>query len=131
MYGGKIIGNTATYGGGVYVDDGGEFYMNGGTITGNIADKGGGVCVYGGTFSMLDGIITGNTADNDGGGGVYVGGRWVDGVNDIYGTFKMGDDINGGNIKIFNNDSSFDVYEDSFGNFDQKKGYVPNIRRKP
>jgi uncharacterized repeat protein (TIGR02543 family) len=129
MTGGTIRDNTAKLGGGVYVEAGGIFNMIEGTITGNTADKGGGVCVDGGTFSMLDGIITNNTAKEEG-GGVYVGGRWDDSGNHIYGTFKMGDDINGGNIKIFNNDSSFDVYEDSFGNFYQNKGYVQNIRRK-
>ena len=78
MYGGKITGNKAETGGGVYVVDG-TFTMNGGTISGNTANStDGGVGVYTtatsttatATFIMNGGAISSNTANQ--GGGVYV-----------------------------------------------------------
>lgn len=40
----SITGNSAKYGGGIFIDDGGSLTMNGGSITGNYAtEKGGGV----------------------------------------------------------------------------------------
>jgi hypothetical protein len=72
MTGGEINGNSAQgedgVGGGVFVY--GNFEMTGGKISGNIAGSGGGVCVDG-TFTMTDGDISGNEASWDG-GGVYV-----------------------------------------------------------
>ena len=48
MYNGKITGNTASQGGGVYVDQNATFYMYGGKITGNTASSiGGGVYIKG------------------------------------------------------------------------------------
>ena len=41
LEGGTITGNTADYGGGVYVADGGKFVMTGGTISNNSAQAGG------------------------------------------------------------------------------------------
>jgi hypothetical protein len=111
-------------GGGVYVAKGAKYFMNGGTITGNTAYYGGGVCVCGGTFTMLDGIITDNTAVE--GGGVYVNSDYDNGMAGIYGTFIMGDDKNGDNIKIYNNRSD-DVYKGRFGYFYNNKGYVKII----
>ncbi len=71
MAGGAISVNTAWYGGGVYVDDGGTFEMTGGEISGNTADYGGGVYIYNNSmFTLTGGEISGNTADY--GGGVYV-----------------------------------------------------------
>ena len=81
----KISGNTAmsdlnSNGGGVYVEDMGNFTMNSGEISGNTTGgNGGGVYIYsGGTFTMHDGEISGNTASNtsqfggtSSGGGVY------------------------------------------------------------
>ena len=75
MFGGTIVGNTASGsnggGGGVYVDDYGTFNMSGGNITGNSAtEKGGGVCVDSGTFNVSgspvirDNTKTGGTANN-------------------------------------------------------------------
>jgi len=70
MSGGTISGNTASYGGGVYVN-GGIFNMNGGVISGNTVNYGGGVCVNNkGTFTIQSGTISGNTASY--GGGVYI-----------------------------------------------------------
>ena len=64
-------GNTAQYGGGVYVESDGAFTMEGGTISGNSADSGdsGGVYVKaGGAFTMHGGTVSGNTASGYGGG---------------------------------------------------------------
>ena len=72
MTGGKISGNRATYGGGVYV--GGTFTMSGGAISDNtVTRNGGGVFMGAGTFTMENGIISGNTADLGGGVFVYCG----------------------------------------------------------
>jgi predicted outer membrane repeat protein len=71
--GSKIIGNTATQGGGVVIGNGGEFIMEAGSeIIGNTATNfGGGVYVEsGGTFTMEGGELTSNTAVQ--GGGVLV-----------------------------------------------------------
>jgi hypothetical protein len=75
MNGGAISGNSATTGGGVFVQDG-AFTMAGGAISGNTTDdSGGGVYVGGGTFMMQGGAsISGNTTSNSG-GGVYVNGN--------------------------------------------------------
>lgn len=60
MYGGKINGNNATYGGGVWSS--GTFWMYGGEISGNSASYfGGGVYIGGGIFRMCGGKISGNT----------------------------------------------------------------------
>ena len=80
MYGGSISGNSAQWGGGVCLDNGGKgtvFNMYGGEITGNTATSsgGGGVNVNAkSTFNMYGGSITDNlnTASGDYGGGVYV-----------------------------------------------------------
>jgi hypothetical protein len=81
MSGGKIIDNTASYGGGVREDTGGTFNMTGNAvIIGNtVRCDGGGVYVGsyfsrpGGTFYMKgNAIIANNTADSQSGGGVYV-----------------------------------------------------------
>jgi len=71
---GTMVSIIDDEGGGVYVNNGGIFTMNGGTISGNTAYYGGGVFVLGGTFTMNGGEISGNTAfsDNARGGGVYV-----------------------------------------------------------
>jgi len=70
MNGGAIEGNTATNGGGVYID--GTFTMTGGKISGNTANNGGGVYrASEGNFIMKAGTITNNTA-REYGGGVYV-----------------------------------------------------------
>jgi hypothetical protein len=80
MYGGEILGNSATtstysYGaaGGVYVSGTGSvFNMYGGEIAGNSSSfRGGGVCVQEGNFKMYGGDIVSNSTPDDG-GGVYV-----------------------------------------------------------
>ena len=85
MSGGEITDNTATSGGGVYVNYDGEFEMSSGTITKNKASEGGGVYLNG-KLTMSGGEISGNTASSIG-DGVYVigifelsGSSSVDGV---------------------------------------------------
>jgi len=79
MSSGNLTGNSAAYGGGVYVS-GGTFTMSGGAVSGNTATtNGGGVYVSDGTFTMNSGDITENGATYSG-GGVFVGSD---------GTFKM------------------------------------------
>jgi hypothetical protein len=81
MYGGKIYGNSAYYGGGVQSsanmsdpDERCEFYMKGGEIYGNTAEYGGGV--YNDNVFVMTGGIIGGTEQNRankayGAGGVY------------------------------------------------------------
>ena len=72
---GSITSNTANYGGGVQMTEGGIFEMGGTaqipSITGNTASpgNGGGVAV-GGAMKMMGGKIAGNTAGN--GGGIFL-----------------------------------------------------------
>ena len=73
MSGGVISGNSAPYGGGVYVGTDVKFTMTGGTIVNNHAtattDSTGGGGIYSdGQFNMAGGIITGNTSATNGGG---------------------------------------------------------------
>jgi hypothetical protein len=77
MSGGKILGNTASSGGGVYIT-GGTFTLSGGEISGNTAPGGGGGGVYvsgssrKSSFTMSGGKIYSNATSNNSGGGVYV-----------------------------------------------------------
>lgn len=70
LTGGTIRGFTATYGAGVYMDNG-TFKMTGGAIQDCHATDGGGVYVSGGSFEMTNGTISDCNAINAG-GGVYV-----------------------------------------------------------
>ncbi len=60
--GGTLSGNTASYGGGIYNENGASLYIQGGTITNNTATNlGGGVCNDNGTIYMQGSpTITGN-----------------------------------------------------------------------
>ncbi len=76
MFGGSVIGNTATEcGGGIYIYRFAEFELHGGTVSSNRAgEQGGGIYTEqgGGTytkFTMTDGTVSGNTAAD--GGGIY------------------------------------------------------------
>jgi TolB-like protein len=80
--GGKIIGNTSSSnGGGVFVNENGNFTMTGGEISSNTSsstDGGGGVYVNrNGNFTMSGGIIYGNNTGNRRGGGVAVDGSFT------------------------------------------------------
>jgi uncharacterized repeat protein (TIGR02543 family) len=109
--GSAITGNTAagfySNGGGVYVADGGSFTMNGGTISGNSATNGGGVYVDidNSIFTMNGGTISGNSALSYG-GGVYVSdtyknwagpGNFIKNGGTIYG-YNAGDAVNSNTV---------------------------------
>ena len=73
--GGSITSNTANYGGGVQMTEGGIFEMGGTSqipsITGNTASPGdGGGVAVGGAMKMMGGRIADNTAEN--GGGIFL-----------------------------------------------------------
>jgi len=69
MNDGEVSGNDNNgSGGGVYVYPGGSFVMSGGTITNNTALYGGGVSMCRGSFEMSGGTIANNTAYYNGGG---------------------------------------------------------------
>jgi hypothetical protein len=80
LTGNTVLGNSGleNNGGGVYVDNGGKFFMEGGEIsfnksgsTGDEGNFGGGGGVYvhtGGEFTMNKGIICHNTTEGHGGG---------------------------------------------------------------
>jgi uncharacterized repeat protein (TIGR02543 family) len=107
--GAKISGNSADFGGGVYVSDG-TFTQSGGTISGNSSGTGGGVYIRAsGAFTMNGGEISGNSTSY--GGGVY--------VRDS-GTFL----INAGNIS--NNSANYGggVYIESNSTFTMSGGTV-------
>jgi hypothetical protein len=75
MTGGRISGNTAPNGGGIYIANG-VFTLSGGEISSNTASSdGGGVYVANGNFNMDGGRISNNrangTSSGSGGGGVY------------------------------------------------------------
>ena len=65
--------NNSSYGGGVHIISG-SVTLNDGSIDGNSASKGGGVYVEGSDalFTLQGGWIFGNETDGGGGGGVYV-----------------------------------------------------------
>ena len=89
MFGGTITGNTNR---GVGVGQFGTFNLYGGKITGNSAGFGGGV-YNGGTVNMYGGEISDNTASNKG-GGVYMEasvGNYQGGILNVSGAAKITD----------------------------------------
>jgi len=97
MKGGTISGNTATWGGGVFVDDA-TFIMVGGEISSNVASYlGGGVYVYDlkGTFIMSGGTISGNSAQDGGGVCVANKGKFTSSGGTISGNSASGRYISG------------------------------------
>jgi hypothetical protein len=78
--------NFSIEGGGVCVENGGNFTMSGGTISGNTADRGGGVFVRTSGFTKTGGTIYGANSDNlsniantaGGGNAVYINGEHWD-----------------------------------------------------
>ena len=83
MEGGNIVGCSAVYGGGVYVE--GEFVMTGGSIIGCAADCGGGVCMMddGAVFNMSGSAAiryckaASKDSSHASGGGVYALGAFT------------------------------------------------------
>ena len=94
IYGGTGSIGTSVYGGGVYVEGGGQFTMTGGNIVGCTASatfqaRGGGVFVADrGTFTMSGGSITGCTTV---GGYSYGGGIYNEGTVNLSGTAEIRD----------------------------------------
>ncbi len=120
--GGTISENTATNGGGVYVNTDGTAEVTGGTISENAATNGGGMYVHTtGTANVTGGTFTLNTASNHG-GGVYIStnavmnlnGTGTDGVLIKHnhadkvggGVYKMGSLRVGDKVVITDNTSS-------------------------
>ena len=72
MSGGSITGNTADYGGGIFLNKA-RFFMSGGQISGNKARYGGGLFAENySTVTLSGGRIANNQAGD--GGGVYLWG---------------------------------------------------------
>lgn len=72
MYNGKITGNTATYGGGVYVDQNATFYMYGGKITGNTAKTvAGGVHINAGDIEIAGNPVIKDNSNTSSGGSYF------------------------------------------------------------
>ena len=94
IYGGTGSIGTSVYGGGVYVEGGGQFTMTGGNIVGCTASatfqaRGGGVFVAEkGTFTMSGGSIAGCTTV---GGYSYGGGIYNEGTVNLSGTAEIRD----------------------------------------
>ena len=86
MISGAVSGNTGTYGGGVYVGDGGKFTMSGGTVGGSAtADANTTTTGGGGVFVLSGGVFTmSGSAKVSGNTGSYGGGVSIEG-----GTFNM------------------------------------------
>jgi hypothetical protein len=104
-----ITGNTNSGdGGGISIKGGGEFTMNGGEISGNTANFGGGIFINGdndndfGTpnFTMTHGTISGNTANN--GGGIAV----------LDSSFLMNGDANISANTVINGGAGGGIYAD-------------------
>ena len=67
LYGGRVTGNSATSGGGIYVDTTGKAHLAGGKVTGNTVTVGGGGVFARGDLSVSGGVsVTGNTRGSDG-----------------------------------------------------------------
>ena len=78
--GGNITGNSATYGGAIYINDYNDaaVYILGGKIYGNTAEEGGAIYANNGYLYVDGGEITGNTATK------YGGGIYWDSYNEAY-----------------------------------------------
>jgi len=122
MIGGIISGNTASSGGGVYVDysalDRGTFIMTGGTISGNTAlQYGGGVYTHSAAINIRGGTITGNTA-REYGGGVCMTHQW--------GNFNK----TGGTITGYSSDpNDGNAVKDDAGNVLARRGHAVYVDR--
>lgn len=105
IYGGNIVGNTADYGGAVYLTENASLEIYGGKLCGNVSDyRGGAVFSQSGSVLMNGGIISENRANKNGGGinisgnsrftmndGLITGNHassWSGGIEN-FGTFEM------------------------------------------
>ncbi|MCL2805922.1 MAG: hypothetical protein FWD26_08295 [Treponema sp.] len=110
-------------GGAVYINFGGEFFMNGGEITDNRATQGGGVYV-GGTFIMRGGTIFENEGYTGYGGGVYVeeGGYFYMDEEDVISGNMDEKAVISGNIA----QNGGGVYVANYGTFHMDDGCIKN-----
>ena len=113
MYGGVITGNSANYGGGVYVKSG-TFNMDGGTIKSNTSSGGYGTLSFGGAGVYVEAsgnFIMNNTASvtenkigygSTGGAGVYVNGGTFEMHNSasVTGNKATNGTLNGGGVYV-------------------------------
>ena len=110
IYGGNIVGNTAGFGGAVYLTEEASLEIYGGKFCGNVSDyRGGAVFSQGGSVLMNDGAISENRADKNG-GGINISGN---------GTFTM----NGGRITR-NQAAAWSGGVENFGTFVMNGGTV-------
>ena len=110
IYGGTIAGNSAGFGGAVYLTDEASLEISGGRFCGNVSDyRGGAVFSQGGSVLMNNGAISENRA-NKNGGGINISGN---------GTFEM----NGGRISG-NQAAAWSGGVENFGTFVMNGGTV-------
>ena len=82
IYGGNIVGNSAGFGGAVYLSDEAILEISGGKFYGNVSDyRGGAVFSQGGSVRMNGGVISENRA-NKNGGGINISGNGMFEMND-------------------------------------------------
>jgi uncharacterized repeat protein (TIGR02543 family) len=95
MSGGKILGNSASSGGGVSVGNG-TLIMNNGEISGNSASSGGGVSMdRNGTFRIVTGTVYGSDADESLANNASIGAALYNNNGTAQnGTFNVPSDIN-------------------------------------
>jgi hypothetical protein len=100
---GAISNNIASRrpAGGIYLGHFSEFTMNNGIISGNTASGGGGVWIDTGSFKMNNGSVSENnaTGDNAHGGGVFVGGEFEMVGGTISGNISSGN-YRGGGVSV-------------------------------
>ncbi len=132
MYGGRLSGNKATFGGGAYVSNSGTFNLYDGTISNNYSTYGGGACIartnnYG-TLNMAGGSIADNSAYL--GGGVYnssqtsftmTGGS----ITNNTATGSGGGVYNNGSFKLSGNVT---IQDNTASSADTKNVYLSNSR---
>lgn len=103
--GSTISGNSATWGGGIYINNT-KVTMTGNSITGNKADQGGGIYAIGNTanVTMTGGSIANNTADKLG-GGVRLGSgvKFTMNSGSITGNTCSGENYGGGGVYSYLN----------------------------
>lgn len=110
IYGGNIVGNTADFGGAVYLSENASLEIYGGKFCGNLsAYRGGAVFSQSGSVLMNGGIISENRA-NKNGGGINISGN---------GTFTMYDGLISGNKALF-----WSGGVENFGTFEMFGGTV-------
>ena len=110
IYGGTIVGNTADFGGAVYLTENASLEIHGGKFCGNVSHyRGGAVFAQKGTVLINNGIISENQANKNGGG------------IDISGDSKL--TMNGGRITS-NHANEWSGGIENFGTFELYGGTI-------